>query len=417
MLILGLGVAVCGLAIGALWWARRRRKRSGLRRVVTILGTSVLVVGLTTIGTYLWALTATDTSQFARSLVWGGSAFGDQDRFPSRTIEASEDPVIFEPVADSPVAAYEADGSGRSLDQFLDDGDTTAFIVLHGDRLLYEGYFNGSSHNSTQTSFSVAKSFTATLLGIALDDGHITSLEDPVTTYVPELTDRDERFTEITLRHLLTMSSGLSFEDGASPWADPANTYHGTDLRSAVLSEPTIEQPPGTRFHYNDWNVILLGLVLERATGMSVSDYMQQRLWQPMGAEADGSWSLDSDRHGFEKTFVGVNGRAIDLAKLGWIYLNEGYNGEHQVVSSAYIAEATSVDTTTDPASHYQYLWWIDEDRDSYYANGDHGQFIYVDPGADLVIAHNGRSGDIDWIGFMGELADWLEPQLVNPET
>ncbi|MCP5028811.1 MAG: serine hydrolase, partial [Actinomycetia bacterium] len=166
-------------------------------------------------------------------------------------------------------------------------------------------------------------------------------------------------------------------------------------------------------FDYNDWNVVLLGLVLERATGMPVTEFMETRLWQPMGAEGDGSWSLDSEGHGFEKMFVGVNGRAIDFAKLGWLYLHQGRNGDHQVVPSAFISEATGLDTTTDPAPGYQYLWWIDQERTSYYANGDHGQFIYVDPGADLVIVRHGRSpGDIDWIRFMGDLADWLEPQL-----
>lgn len=146
---------------------------------------------------------------------------------------------------------------------------------------------------------------------------------------------------------------------------------------------------------------------------MMVSEFMETRLWQPMGAEFDGSWSLDSERHGFEKMFVGVNGRAIDFAKLGWIYLHEGMNGERQVVPSEFVIEATRLNTNTDPATEYQYLWWVDEDRSAYFANGDHGQFIYVDPDADLVIVRHGRSGDgLDWIRFLGELADWLEPQI-----
>ena len=157
------------------------------------------------------------------------------------------------------------------------------------------------------------------------------------------------------------MSSGLSFDEGSSPWDDPADTYHGTDLRTAVVTEPDVIEAPGAVFDYNDRDVILLGLVLERATGTSVSEYLESRLWQPMGAESDGSWSLDSDEHGFEKSFVGVNGRAIDFAKLGWIYLNEGRNGDRQIVSADFVDEATRLDTTTDPAPGYQYLWWIDE--------------------------------------------------------
>lgn len=131
-----------------------------------------------------------------------------------------------------------------------------------------------------------------------------------------------------------------------------------------------------------------------------------------MGAEAQGSWSLDSDRHGFEKTFVGVNGRAIDFAKLGWLYLHAGNNGNSQVVPSDFVEEATRNDTMTDPAADYHDRWWIDVERDSYFAHGDHGQFIYVDPDAELVVARNGRNGDLDWVDFIGDLADWLQPRL-----
>mgnify|MGYP001815781039 CR=1 FL=1 len=141
---------------------------------------------------------------------------------------------------------------------------------------------------------------------------------------------------------------------------------------------------------------------------MQVTDYAATRLWQPMGAEADGSWSLDSDRHRFEKMFVGLNARAIDFARFGWLYLNDGHNGDNQIISAAFVQEATRVDTTTDPAGEYQYLWWIDEARNSYYANGDHGQFIYVDPGADIVIVRNGTGiGNIDWIPLLGDIAEY----------
>ncbi len=326
---------------------------------------------------------------------------------------AAENPVVFSTSVGSPVEDFVGSANGLALDELLESNETTAFLVLHGDVLLYEGYFNGSSREAVQTSFSVAKSFTATLIGIAIEEGRIGGLDDPITDYVPELGQRDNAFAAITLRHLITMSSGLSFVEGSSPWADPANTYHGTNLRSAVVNVPQVEQPPGTAFDYNDWNVILLGLVLERSTEMSVADYAATRLWQPMGAEADGSWSLDSERHGFEKMFVGVNGRAIDFAKLGWLYLNDGRNGSRQVVSSGFIAEATREDASTDPAAEYQYLWWIDQGQGAYFANGDHGQFIYVDPNADVVIVRHGRGpGDVDWVDFMGDLVDWIDSRL-----
>lgn len=413
-MLLFIGSLVVGVSAPALWWVRRRRQ-SAVSTVFSVVAAVLLGLGVGALGIYVWALSATDTSQFARAMVWGESGFGDQDRFPSRPMSAADEPLLFSAVSDSPIAGYVEPDRNRPLDELLESNDTTAFIILHGDELLYEGYFNGSSRESVQTSFSVAKSFIATLVGIAIEEGAIGGLDDPVTTYVPELAQRDDRFRDITLRHLITMSSGLSFEEGGSPWADPANTYYGTDLRSAVLTVPSVELPPGTTFDYNDWNVILLGLVLERATETSVAEYMESRLWQPMGAEAEGSWSLDSDPSGFEKMFVGVNGWAIDFAKLGWLYLNEGRNGNLQVVPADFVAQATGLDTSTDPAPGYQYLWWIDQEHHAYFAAGDHGQYIYVMPAADLVIVHHGRSGDFNWIQLMGDLAEWIESQLSRP--
>ena len=409
MLVVSIALVVMGISMLATWGTRRHRARTGSGRAVFVVGAVLMTLGSIGAGIHVWARNSTDSSQVARSIVWGDSSYGDQHRFPSRTMSASPEPVTFAEAADSPVAEYVEQDSGAPLEEILTSSDTTAFIVIRGDELLYEEYFNESSREDVQTSFSVAKSFTATLIGIAIDEGLIDSLDVAVTEHIPELRERDTRFDDITLGHLITMSSGLSFVDGSSPWADPATTYYGTDLRTAAVTKPSVQRPPGVEFHYNDWNVILLGLVLERATGMPVTEYMQTRLWQPMGAEADGSWSLDSDRHGFEKMFVGVNGRAIDFAKLGWLYLHAGRNGTLQVVPSDFVAASTRVDTASDPAADYQYLWWIDVARDSYFAHGDHGQVIYVDPAAELVVVRHGRSGDLDWIAFIGDLADWLE--------
>lgn len=176
-----------------------------------------------------------------------------------------------------------------------------------------------------------------------------------------------------------------------------------------------IEGPPGRQFLYNDYNPLLIGMVLERATGMTVADYLETRLWHPMGAEADGLWSLDSESAGFEKMQAGINGRAIDFARFGWLFLNEGRNGERQVVPATWVEEATRLDTTNDPAARYQYFWWVDEGRDAYYAEGDFCQFIYVYPAADLVLVRMGRDcGEIYWTGLLGEMAGWLEPQLAG---
>jgi len=370
-------------------------------------------------GIYVWALTATGTSQLARVIVWRESDVDDLYRFPSRPVHASSEPVYFTPVDQSPAdevkifAEMKIDGT-IPLDTFLTDTHTTAFIAIHGDNLLYEGYFNGASRHTIQTSFSVAKSFTSTLVGIAIAEGYIASLDEPVTNYIPELLENDPQFENITLRHLITMASGLRYRSWLSPWEDPATTYYAPDLRAAALRSEIVE-PPGTTFRYNNYNPQLIGMVLERATEMSVSEYLETRLWQPMGAEADGSWSLDSERSGFEKMESGLNGRAIDFAKFGWIFMRNGRNGDRQVVPSAWIEEATRADITTDPAIEYQYFWWVDEPRNAYIAEGHLCQFIYIYPDADLVLVRMGRDcGGVYWTGLLGEIAEGVGRQLIE---
>jgi len=391
-----------------------------MRKAIRILAIVVTIVAIIIAGIFLWAYLSTGSSLIARGIMWGDSDAGDLHRFPTRQVMASSDPVVFEPAAEDllsqlPITEKAIQADEMPLEEFLEMTNTTAFIVLHGDQLLYEAYFNGSSREAIQSSFSAAKSFTSTLVGIALDEGYIQSLDDPITAYLPELLALDPRYAEITVRHLITMSSGLRWDrDESNPLSDDFLTYYSPNLRETALSSEIVETP-GQTFRYNDYNPLLVGMILERATGMSVSDYMGSRLWQPMGAEGEGSWSLDSERSGFEKMFVGVNGRAIDLVKLGWLFLNGGKNGDVQVVAESWVEEATRQDNNTDPAAEYQYYWWVDEETGAYYAEGDKCQFIYVLPSADLVLARFGTDcGDFVFdIHWMRILAKHLETQLL----
>jgi len=381
---------------------------------IFLIGSLVLAVLIG--GVYLWALLSTDTSLAARGLIWGESHFDDWKRFPSRVVGANDSPVYFGVEEADIFNDFSIDG--QPLANYLEATDTTAFIVLHDGALLYEGYFNGSSHEATQASMSVAKSFVGTLVGIAIEEGFINSLEDPVTTYIPELLDRDSRFANITVRHLLTMSSGLRFvEDESDPFSDDFITSHSPNLREAALNTEIVEAP-GQRFHYNDYNPQLLGMILERATGMPVAEYLATRLWGPMGAEADGSWDLDSEKSGFERMSVGINGRAIDFAKLGWLYLNGGRVGERQVVAQDWVAQVTDATDAiytarADHAYYYQNYWWLDVENGAYYAEGNFCQFIYVYPAADLVLVRHGSDcGGVYWTGLLGDIAQAIEGEL-----
>ena len=395
-----------------------------------------LLVAVLLAGIMSAAAATADRFYVSRIIAWREADFRDFERFPSRAVPAGPKEFSFKAAPEDPpeylrTVTYRRDapdpatpresmattlGSAggekvtEPLEKFLEDTGTTAFLVIRDDKLLYEGYFNGYDRESTQTSFSVAKSFVSALVGIAIEEGYIGSVEDPITKYVPEL--EGPEMDKITIRHLLTMSSGLRYSGeggGGGPLGDDAKTYYDPNLRELALTvEPEVE--PGRRWEYNNYHPLLLGMVLERATDRPVATYLSQKIWRPLGMEAEGSWSLDSEASGFEKMESGINGRAIDFAKFGRLYLNRGEWKGKEVVPQSWVEESTRVDTTTDPADFYQYFWWVDvvePDRGRFMARGNLGQFIYVVPDKDLVIVRMGEDfGYNRWPELLRSIAD-----------
>jgi CubicO group peptidase (beta-lactamase class C family) len=217
---------------------------------------------------------------------------------------------------------------------------------------------------------------------------------------------------------------------------DDAKTYYYPDLRQLALEETEVVDPPGEYFLYNNYHPLLLGLILERATGTLVADYLQEKIWTPLGMEYDGSWSLDSEASGFEKMESGINARAIDFAKLGRLYLNNGSWEGTQVLPAAWVADSTQMDPSVDYATYYRYpdrdsfflrsltsaegyykyMWWgIRRGKDDYdfAAVGDYGQYLYVSPHKNLIIVRHGEKFGIapaDWMEGYYEYAGNIEP-------
>jgi CubicO group peptidase (beta-lactamase class C family) len=360
-----------------------------------------------------------------RTIFWGESDYKDLERFPARTIHNAPPVSHFDKLpADNPYAsqieAIGGDSSNGTLEGYLQASGTTAFLVVHNDELLYERYFNGYDQRSLNTSFSMAKSFASSLVGIAIDEGHINSVEEPITNYIPELLKKDKRFKSITIRNLLTMSSGIKYEEGATvPWseaADDTKTYYSTDLRELALNSQ-IEGKPAQYFEYNNYNPLLVGMIIERATGMHVARYLQQKLWKPMGMEADGSWSLDSKKDGFEKMESGVNARARDFARFGMLFAKEGNWRGKQLISRVWVEQSTRPDTSMDPSQDYQYFWWVNtpEGKNHFSAQGNYGQYIYVAPEKDLVIVRLGKEEGERGYGYWTDLFDELSTKLDTP--
>jgi len=389
-----------------------------MKRVWKIVAIALIAIVLSVLLPLTIASILYSPEYVQRCVFWGPSDVYDYEKFPQRMIQAGPEHFFFrQGSADDEARIRSMLESALGIDdpdRALEAAGAQAFIVIQNDTILYERYFNGARRESIVTSFSMAKSFTSALVGIALAEGHIKSVDDPVTKYLPELALRDPRFSNITLRHLLMMSSGLEFTEYVYPFcfSDDPLAYYYPNLRELALENTRIIEPPGRHFLYNNYNLQLIGMVLERATGQNVSCYLQEKIWNPIGMEFNGSWSLDSEESGFEQMQSGINARAIDFAKFGRLYLKNGGWTGRQVIPAAWVSESTQEDRSVDRAAYYsqnphmdeyqfflgngyyKYFWWgyrQDEGISDFFASGHLGQIIYISPQADLIIVRNGE--------------------------
>jgi CubicO group peptidase (beta-lactamase class C family) len=360
-----------------------------------------------------------ESSYLARYFLYNTVDIFDYTIFPARGIEnspptfhfsPSENGIALLPTLNQVVRANPKQSRTETIDQFLEQNGTTAFLLIRDDKLLFERYYNGYQRSSICTSFSTAKSFVSALIGIALQERLIQNIDDPIIAYLPELTA--PYWSAITVRHLVGMSSGLKYNtNGFFPWNDEPRVYYSPNLRQLAKQAKSVEKP-GTHFHYNNYNLILLGMIIERVTSASVSEYLQEKIWKPLGMEFPASWSLDSQLSGMEKMESGLNARAVDFAKFGCLYLQRGdWNGK-QIIPESWIAESTTV-TSDAKWTNYKYLWWISRTgKGRFTAVGNLGQFIFIAPDKNCVIVRFGRGKPSNWRRIypqlFGSIADML---------
>jgi len=368
------------------------------------------------------------TSYEGRLKVWGDASVFDYLVFPSHDLQSAVTPFRLTSHQNTSITSafnrleYLPGKPVTELDGFLRKTQTTSFIVIKDNRVLYEKYFNGYARDSVVTSFSVAKSFDSTLVGAAIDDGLIGSVSDPITKYLPELVAKDKRFANISIKDLLMMSSGIRYEEG-EPHHDDWLTYLYPDLRELALKKTEIVVAPGQHWLYNNYNPLLIGMILERVTGESVTEYLQEKLWTPLGMEYSGSWSVNAENNGLEKMESGINARAIDFAKFGLLMLHEGRWRGKQIVSADWVKQATQPEEKTaayydnDPffvSHYYKYFWWgyrRPGGKSDFYGVGNKGQYIYVSPQKNLVIVRNGIDyglPSIQWVKLFHDFAEIL---------
>ena len=280
------------------------------------------------------------------------------------------------------------------LDEYVKTQRIAGLIIVQDNRIRLEKYALGYDSSSRWTSFSVAKSFTSTLVGAALRDGFIKSLDDNVTDYIPGL--NGSSYDVVTVRQLLTMTSGIKWnEDYADPNSDVALfTGHqadpGLDVTVSYMRRLPREAPPGTKWLYKTGETNLIGVLVSQATKKTLSAYLSEKVWKPYGMERDAIWMLGSTGHEISGCCVSASLR--DYARLGQFILDGGKVGNKDVLPKDWIAQATTKQADIGaPGRGYGFQWWTYDDG-SFAAVGIFGQSIFIDPKRKLVIATNG-----DW--------------------
>jgi len=336
---------------------------------------------------------------WASSLFTGVEQYQNFNRvyefFPTSELIPSNTPLIFEhgPSIELPSHFIFQDNL-VNVNEYLSRTDVTALLVLKDGTITYENYWLTGGKSVKWLSASVAKSFISALIGIAIDQGYINSIDDAVTVYVPQL--KDSAYDGVRIKDILQMSSGASWnEDYSDPNSDINRSVRifalGGSLDEFTASLKN-EKKPGTFNRYNSTDTQVLGMLLREATGISVTQYMQKMLWDPIGAEDNAYWLLDSEN--MEVAYGGFNATARDYAKLGELYRLEGNINGTQIVPSNWIQASITPDAAhlmpgenalSDYPLGYGYQWWIPDDSGDFMAIGVYNQFIYVSPQNNVV--------------------------------
>jgi CubicO group peptidase (beta-lactamase class C family) len=313
----------------------------------------------------------------------------DYKIFPNRVVKASE-PQPW------PVSTFYNKASiSPELREVLTGSSSVAFLIIKDDSLVHEQYWDNYGPDSYSNSFSVAKSFISALIGIALKEGKIKSVEQYVGEFIPEFNEDERR--KIKIKHLLTMSSGLDWNEAyADPLSVTTEAYYGNDLWK-IFKDIKVAEKPGKKFEYKSGDTQVLGFILEKATGMSISQYAEKKLWQPMGAVHDALWSLDKE-NGHEKAYCCINSNARDLARLGYLYLHKGNWKGKQLIDTAYVEASLKPNSLLfedGEVDFYGYQWWTIPDykgHNIFYARGILGQMVIVIPDMNIVVVRLGEN-------------------------
>jgi CubicO group peptidase (beta-lactamase class C family) len=303
--------------------------------------------------------------------------------------------TIHHPISKSPI----------TLSEYLTLTQTKAFLILQNDTLVYEKYFDGYSRSSIHCTFSVSKSITSLIAGAAFAQIPDINLNAPITTFIPELVNKHPYFQKLSMNDLFEMKSGLSysiFRDWSDVFCDNNMIYY-TSNQKKYISNANFKFIPGKKRQYKSYDPILIAWIVENITNKKISDFFSDAVWKKIGAEYDAYWSVDQ-KNGLIKASSSFHCSAVDLAKIGLIYLNEGKLQAAQIIPTSWIKNTVGaatmrnkpavLDTWWQPSQSF--FWWFStiEPVGDFYADGYKGQFLYVNPNTKTVIVKFSDVGD-----------------------
>jgi CubicO group peptidase (beta-lactamase class C family) len=344
-----------------------------------IAGILILLVLLLYITGYSYLLTAIRTIYFNGHVT---AFLEDYHYFENRTIQKGQ-PQPW-PVATD----YNKVKSTDALEAVHKQIGTVAFLVIKNDSLWHESYYDGYGKNSKSNSFSMAKSYVSAALGKAIMEGKIKSLDQKVSDFFPQF--KNDKAANMTVGDLSSMSSGLNWdEDYYSPFSITTRSYFDENLDQCILGLKCTEDP-GKSYNYLSGNTQLLAMVIEKATGQSLADYVSDKFWKPLGAENEALWQTDK-KDGTVKAYCCIASNARDFARMAKLYEHHGkWNGQ-QILDSAFIAKSTMPRFADSP--QYGYGWWLAEFKGKkiFYMRGHLGQYTIVVPEDKLIIVRLGK--------------------------
>ncbi|MFK7936084.1 MAG: serine hydrolase domain-containing protein [Saprospiraceae bacterium] len=318
------------------------------------------------------------------------------DLITTAPLQKSSQPYRFpRKEVDALPATFTYENTTFNTEEFLDSSQLNALVIIQNDTLIYETYARNNSESTNHISWSVAKSFVSAMFGIAMEEGHIKSIDQTVEEYLPEM--KGTGYEGVTIKDVLQMSTGVGFNEDYGDFNSDINRYGRSFAWGSSQDEFARslkrEREPGTFNHYVSINTHILAMILVRTTGKSLAEYTQEKIWTPLGMEFDAYWLTDD--YGMEMGLGGLNVAARDYAKMGQVFLHNGKWQGKQIVPAAWVKASVTPDAEyltpgSSNSAHdmgYGYQWWVPAgDQGEFMARGIYNQYIYINPTTQTVI-------------------------------